>query len=309
MKKVNRYYGLSILLFFITSVFFTQTVFAGQWKVKSGDNLSKIAANYPGVTAGEICRANSHMFKVKGCNHIEPGWLLVIPEVGDCFDATMTTASKQKARDEWNRSVVSNYQDGKPDCNFEELTEESDNLEIPEIVNITTVDQDLLDRIDILADTLDDHVNSKTNVFAFAVLDSSEVVGVGGLLRYPSGYSMSYQFSGNNEKYSNQLLLGKYINRDIAVMAGPKAESNSENNSDAVGIKLSALYTPKITESFFGYVEVGVSAMKVKEYQETGAPDISLNGNTLSVSSTITREESNYWTKDINFSIGIAYKF
>jgi len=267
MKKVSKYCSFPILLFSIILTLFTSPVFAGQWKVKSGDYLSKIAANYPGVTAGEICKANSHMFKVKGCNHIEPGWLLVIPEVGDCFDATMTTASKQKARDDWSRRVASNYQDGKPDCNFEELTEKSDYSETPAVVNITTVDQGLLDRIDILADTLDDHANSKTDVFAFAVLGNGGIVGVGGLLKSPSDYALSYQFSGNDEKYSNQLLLGKYINRDIAIVAGPRAENNSKNNSDAVGVKLAALYTPKITESFFGYAEIGISTMKVKEYQ------------------------------------------
>lgn len=120
---------------------------------------------------------------------------------------------------------------------------------------------------------------------------------------------MSYQFSGNDEGYSNQLLFGKYINHDIAIVAGPRAENNSKNNSDAVGVKLAVLYTPKITKSFFGYAEVGVSVMRVKEYQESGAPNLSLNGNTLTVDTPVIRSENNSWDGSLNISVGIAYKF
>ncbi len=307
MKSVSKFW---VFPFFIITLF-TSSAFAGEWKVRAGDYLWRIAANYPGVTAGEICKANAFMFKVKGCNHIEPGWLLVIPEVGDCFDATMTTASKQKITDEWNRRVVSNYKDGDPDCNFGELSKKHASAPVPApvVVNITTTDQDLLDRIDIMGDIIDDHVNSKIDVFAVAGLGNSGIVGVGGLLKFPSKYALSYQFSGNGDGYSNQLLFGKYFANDFAVVAGPRVKNSSSDNSDAVGVKIALLYTPKIVDSFFGYAELGVSVMKVKEYQENGAPNLSLSGHTLSINTPVERKENNYWNGSVNVFVGIAYKF
>ncbi len=297
MKNVSKFW---VFPFFIIFALFASSAFAGEWKVKSGDNLSKIASNYPGVTYRDICNANSHMFKVKGCKHIEPGWLLVIPEVGDCFDATMTVASKQKAFDDWNRKVVSNYQDGKPDCNFEELSEKSEPI---------LIDKELLERIEHIDDTLTNHLNMKTEVFVFGTLGNSSTVGVGGLLRYPSDYLVSYQFSKGEKGYANQLLFGKYFTPDLAFAVGPRVENNSNNNSDALGMKISILYIPKITDSIFGFVEVGISGMRVKEHQINGSPNLTLNGNTLSVNNTVVREENSYWDNELGFSIGFAYKF
>jgi len=57
--------------------------------VKSGDNLSKIAANYPGVTWQEICEVN----KLTDCNLIHPGQKLVIPNSeGAVFQSAVRTA-------------------------------------------------------------------------------------------------------------------------------------------------------------------------------------------------------------------------
>lgn len=304
MKITSKFSFTFVLLVFFA---LSSSASAGQWKVKSGDNLSSIAANYPGVTYREICKANSHI--VKECTHIEPGWLLVIPEVGDCFDATMTTASKQKITDEWNRRVVSNYKDGDPDCNFGELSKKHVSAPAPVVVNTTTTDQDLLDRIDIMGDIIDDHVNSKIDVFAVAGLGNSGIVGVGGLLKFPSKYALSYQFSGNGDGYSNQLLFGKYFANDFAVVAGPRVKNSSSDNSDAVGVKIALLYTPKIVDSFFGYAELGLSAMKVKEYQENGAPSLSVSGDTLSINTPVDRKENNYWSRGVSVFVGIAYKF
>jgi len=284
MKKISKFQVFSIFLFSIIFTFFTSPAFAGEWKVKSGDSLSRVAANYPGVTAGEICKANSHMFKVKGCNHIEPGWLLVIPEVGDCFDATMTVASKQKVRDDWNRRVVSNYQDGERDCDFEVLSKKTD--------------KGLLN-----------HDNTKMEVYIFAIFGNDDTYGIGGLFKYSSDYLLSYQFSNGEKGYANQLLFGKYFSGDFAFTAGPRMENDDDNNSDALGLKMSMLYTPKITDSIFGYAEIGISGMRVKEYQINGTPRLSLNGSMLSVDTPTVRKENRYWDNDFNFSVGIAYKF
>ncbi len=296
MKKVNKLQVLSVFLFSIIFTLFTSSAFAGQWIVKKDDNLSKIAADYPGVTAGEICKANTFMFKVKGCNHIEPGWLLVIPKVGDCFDATMLVASKQKIRNEWNRKVVSDYKDGKPDCNFKELSNKKVRVIKPVVINF-------------LSDTSDGDFNSKMKIFTFVTLGSSDVIGVGGFIKSPSDYVLSYQFSGSSNLYSNQVLFGKYLTKDLAIVSGPRFENNSGNNSDLAGVKISILYTPKIINSFFGYVEIGISTMKVKEYQKDGVSKLALNGSILSISTPIIRKENNYWKRNFNVSFGVAYKF
>ncbi|MBV8254467.1 MAG: LysM peptidoglycan-binding domain-containing protein [Chitinophaga sp.] len=45
--------------------------------VKSGDNLSKIAKNYPGISWKDIYEANKD--QIKDPNIIQPGWELKIP--------------------------------------------------------------------------------------------------------------------------------------------------------------------------------------------------------------------------------------
>lgn len=47
------------------------------YEVKSGDSLSKIAKNYPGVSWKEIYEANKDM--IKDPDMIQPGWKLKIP--------------------------------------------------------------------------------------------------------------------------------------------------------------------------------------------------------------------------------------
>ncbi len=305
MKSASKFIFYNVFLFSVIFAFFTSSAFAGQWKVKRGDNLSSIAAKYPGVTYREICKANSHI--VKDCTHIEPGWLLVIPEVGECFDATMTVASKQKAFDNWNRKVVSNYQDGKPDCNFGELSKKSD--AVPTVINLTAIDEGLLSRIDSMDDTLTKHINDKPEIFIFTAFSNNDTFGVGGLFKYPSDYLLSYQFSKGEKGYANQLLFGKYVSKDIAFIAGPRVENDSNNSSDALGVKIALLYTPEITNSIFGYMEVGVSGMRVMEDKINGAPNLSLSGNTLSLNTPVIREKNNYWNTDFSISVGLAYKF
>ncbi len=45
--------------------------------VKAGDNLSKIAKNYPGISWKDIYEANKD--QIKDPNMIQPGWKLKIP--------------------------------------------------------------------------------------------------------------------------------------------------------------------------------------------------------------------------------------
>lgn len=47
------------------------------YEVKSGDSLSKIAKNYPGVSWKEIYEANKD--QIKDPDMIQPGWKLKIP--------------------------------------------------------------------------------------------------------------------------------------------------------------------------------------------------------------------------------------
>ncbi len=302
MKSTSKF---QFYMFFIIFTLFSSSAFAGQWKVKSGDNLSSIAANYPGVTYREICKANSYI--VKDCTHIEPGWLLVIPEVGDCFDATMTVASKQKARDDWSRRVVSNYQDGKPDCDFGELSKKSDI--VPVVINPTAIDEELLNRIDHIDGVLTNHLSMKTEVFVFGMLGSDDTYGIGGLVKYPSDYLVSYQFSNGGKGYANQLLFGKYFSSDLAFMAGPRVENDDNNNSDALGLQMEVFYKLKITDSIFGFVGGGVSSMRVKEYQINGTSNLSLNGSTLTVNTPVERRKNSYFETDYNLFARIAYRF
>lgn len=48
-----------------------------EYEVKSGDNLSKIAKNYPGLTWQKIYEANKD--QIKNPDVIQPGWKLKIP--------------------------------------------------------------------------------------------------------------------------------------------------------------------------------------------------------------------------------------
>lgn len=48
-----------------------------EYEVKSGDNLSKIAKNYPGLTWQKIYEANKDI--IKNPDVIQPGWKLKIP--------------------------------------------------------------------------------------------------------------------------------------------------------------------------------------------------------------------------------------
>jgi len=48
-----------------------------EYEVKSGDNLSKIAKKYPGLTWQKIYEANKD--KIKDPDVIQPGWKLKIP--------------------------------------------------------------------------------------------------------------------------------------------------------------------------------------------------------------------------------------
>lgn len=47
------------------------------YTVKAGDNLSKIAKNYPGISWKDIYEANSD--QIKNPDLIQPGWQLKIP--------------------------------------------------------------------------------------------------------------------------------------------------------------------------------------------------------------------------------------
>ncbi|MRG46303.1 LysM peptidoglycan-binding domain-containing protein [Chitinophaga sp. SYP-B3965] len=48
-----------------------------EYEVKAGDNLSKIAKNYPGLTWQKIYEANKD--QIKNPDVIQPGWKLKIP--------------------------------------------------------------------------------------------------------------------------------------------------------------------------------------------------------------------------------------
>ncbi|WP_343304982.1 LysM peptidoglycan-binding domain-containing protein [Chitinophaga niabensis] len=48
-----------------------------EYEVKAGDNLSKIAKNYPGLTWQKIYEANKD--QIKNPDIIQPGWKLKIP--------------------------------------------------------------------------------------------------------------------------------------------------------------------------------------------------------------------------------------
>lgn len=50
---------------------------AQEYEVKAGDNLSKIAKNYPGLTWQKIYEANKD--QIKNPDVIQPGWKLKIP--------------------------------------------------------------------------------------------------------------------------------------------------------------------------------------------------------------------------------------